>query len=494
MAPNSRVMAAIEALNYRATVGDLAAESGVDLATAERELTTLAATAGGHLQVSTAGEIVYGFDRNFRTRLLQRSWWLRTRQTLQGVWRGCFFVVRLSFGVVLVVLLVAVTIAVLVATVLALAAAIAGEDNDVDFDGCGDGLGGCGDGFGDVGNLLLWVNWDPGHGGSQSLMGGGGSRSAKKRGNSPNFLESVYSFLFGCGHPNPHLEEVRWQAIGRVIRHSGGAIAAEQVAPFLDGVGDGDLETEDYMLPVLVRLDGRPEVSDRGELVYRFPSLQVTAARDRLPTADGESEDSQKKGSPTQDPQRQDFQKKTAQKKTAQKKNRDRRDPAAIGRRDYLEERPWRFSNGSIAPPLLCGLTLWGLSLLLKFLMSTYGAALGANVGWMGALFTIAIAYSSAFLLIPLVRSGVLWFRNRAIARRNQQRYGHLIRLRQGLGAALEHKLDFARTFADRAVISDADIAYRSDRDLVDQEADNPELMDREWQERIDRNRRDRSD
>jgi hypothetical protein len=67
-----------------------------------------------------------------------------------------------------------------------------------------------------------------------------------------NFLESIFSFLFGDGDPNADLEERRWQTIGTVIRNQGGAVAAEQIAPYLDDVGEGwAQEDEDYMLPVL---------------------------------------------------------------------------------------------------------------------------------------------------------------------------------------------------------------------------------------------------
>lgn len=34
---------------------------------------------------------------------------------------------------------------------------------------------------------------------------------------------------------------------------------------------------ESYMLPVLARFNGRPEVDGRGNIVYSFPELQQTA-------------------------------------------------------------------------------------------------------------------------------------------------------------------------------------------------------------------------
>ena len=91
-----------------------------------------------------------------------------------------------------------------------------------------------------------------------------------------NFLEAVFSFLFGDGNPNYNLEERRWKAIGTVIKNNKGSIIAEQVAPYLDNIDRYNKENEDYILPVLTRFNGNPEVSPNGELIYHFPELQVT--------------------------------------------------------------------------------------------------------------------------------------------------------------------------------------------------------------------------
>jgi len=46
------------------------------------------------------------------------------------------------------------------------------------------------------------------------------------------FLCSHLLVLFGDGNPNANLEERRWQQIATVIRNSGGAVVAEQIALF----------------------------------------------------------------------------------------------------------------------------------------------------------------------------------------------------------------------------------------------------------------------
>ncbi|MFM7793911.1 MAG: hypothetical protein ACKO90_39540, partial [Microcystis panniformis] len=94
----------------------------------------------------------------------------------------------------------------------------------------------------------------------------------------------VFSFLFGDGDPNFNLEERRWQTIGKVIQNNRGSIIAPQIAPYLDSITPSHEETEDYILPVLTRFNGLPQVSDRGDIIYYFPDLQVTTKKRKLQT------------------------------------------------------------------------------------------------------------------------------------------------------------------------------------------------------------------
>ena len=49
-----------------------------------------------------------------------------------------------------------------------------------------------------------------------------------------SFLESVFSVLFGDGDPNADLEERRSKAVAKLIRAKGGAVTAEELAPYMD--------------------------------------------------------------------------------------------------------------------------------------------------------------------------------------------------------------------------------------------------------------------
>jgi hypothetical protein len=67
MSFNPKVIEAIEQLNYRVTVGDVAVRSGLELQVAQPALMALASEAGGHLQVTETGEVAYLFAQNFRS-------------------------------------------------------------------------------------------------------------------------------------------------------------------------------------------------------------------------------------------------------------------------------------------------------------------------------------------------------------------------------------------------------------------------------------------
>ena len=67
MAPDPKIMKAVEQLGYRATVGDIAAQAGLNINFAQQGLLALASDAGGHLQVAQSGEIAYLFPKNFRS-------------------------------------------------------------------------------------------------------------------------------------------------------------------------------------------------------------------------------------------------------------------------------------------------------------------------------------------------------------------------------------------------------------------------------------------
>ncbi|MEO0491698.1 MAG: hypothetical protein AAFZ49_19420, partial [Cyanobacteria bacterium J06659_2] len=273
MALEPAVMKAVEQLDYRVTVGDVAAQAGLDIKVAEQGLLALASETQAHLQVSEVGEIAYQFPKNFRGILQSKYWRLRFQQAWQKVWDVLFYLIRISFGILLLVSILLIVVA--IAIIVIAASSSRGDSNNNRDRGYGGG--------GMVFLPRLWIGYNPFYLFSPNYYQrrryrqtavGQVSRGQASRGQDGklNFLEAIFSFLFGDGDPNADLDEKRWKAIGNVIRNNGGAVVAEQIAPYLDDLGEGWAnEYEDYMLPVLSHFNGRPEVSPDGQIIYHFP-------------------------------------------------------------------------------------------------------------------------------------------------------------------------------------------------------------------------------
>lgn len=426
---NPAIMKAVERLDYRVTVGDVASQAGLDIKVAEQGILALASETGGHLQVSESGEIAYLFPPNFRAVLQGKYLRLRLQEAWNKIWKVLFYIIRISFGIQLIASIAIIMIAI---TILLIAMS-ASREGDGDS---GDGGMVLMPGFG-YGPDFFWIfypNYD------EQLYERQRSEPESRR---MNFLEAVYSFLFGDGNPNRDLDERRWRTIATVIRNHRGAVVAEQIAPYLDNLGQGfEREYEEYMLPVLSQFNGRPEVSPEGQIVYHFPELQVSANDFRLRSV-----------------------------------------PA------YLKESLWKFSaasSGQIMLAIGLGVLNFVGALVLGSLLGdgTIAADFGGFIAFVNAIYGILLAYGTGYLTIPLFRFFWLKGRNRKIEGRNQQRQVQAETLNQG-GAELQQKLAFAREFAGEQVITEADLAYTTERELTEQELLQADKIDAEWRRRL---------
>jgi len=420
MAPRTAVMEAVEKLNYRVTIGDVAAQSGLDLNTAQREVLALASETGGNLQVAESGEIAYKFAPNFRQVLVSRSFWLQVKEWLKGVWKWVFYAIRISFGILLIVSILIVVVGIIAATIALQSQGRSDNDrNDRRSDNRGGGggfiwLGGWGNPFGNP-----FIMFDPNYYEPQQLR----RRDPDEMG----FLESVFSFLFGDGNPNADLEERRWREIASMIRSHNGVVIAEQIAPYLDETSrlEGD---EYFVIPVLAKFNGFPEVSDAGTLAYKFPELQKVASERKAKTSSS-----------------------------------------------YLQEKLWKFSQapqGKIALAIGLGVFYLVASLYLGSLLGNprLATSLVGFLGFIKAAYGFLLGYAVLFLSTPLVRYFVLQYLNKGIGDRNQKRAAFADKL-QKPSATLREKLDFARTFATKQeVIDQNNLAYTTEQDLADQE------------------------
>ncbi|MEM9807114.1 MAG: hypothetical protein AAF959_17750 [Cyanobacteria bacterium P01_D01_bin.56] len=419
---NQDVMKAVETLDYRVTPADVAAKTGLNLSQAEAGVLALASATQAHMQVAETGDIAYEFPRSFRAVLRNKYWQLQWQETWAKIWAVLFYLIRISFGLILIL-----------AVVLVFAAIIAiqiGMQSQQDDDNRG--YGGGGFGFNPwlwIGNdWFYWFSYGPRRQYDRyGYTGGGRDRNRHDL----NFLESIYSFLFGDGDPNKNLEERRWGAVATVIRNNRGAITAEQLAPYLDNAKlDDDLE--DYMLPALSRFNGRPQVSPQGDLVYHFPELQVTT-KDYKPQSV----------------------------------------PA------FLKETKRRFTSAS-SDQVTIAIGL-GIALVVGSIYLASVAA-GWTTGFIGLVYSLCdlfLAYGIAFLGIPAVRYFRMQGQNKSIENRNRQR-------QRLVGQTVQRKLEYAKQFAIQTIVGKDNLAYTTETDLVDQEIANRDKIDEEWRKRLE--------
>lgn len=424
MAQTKTITQAVERLGYRVTVGDVAAEAGLPLLEAQQGILALATETQAHLQVAESGEIAYVFPKNLQAVLWGKSWRLRWQSNWEKVWRVLFYLIRISFGVLLILSLVLIVVAI---TLLAVAASSSSNQQGSNRRRGGGGM---------IFLPRMWIGPSP-----FRMFQPPGRRQVQPRTPSEmNFLEAVFSFLFGDGDPNADLDERRWQSVAQVIQANDGVVVAEQITPFLNDLGKGwDQDLEDFMVPVLSRFNGMPQVSPQGGIVYQFPELQVTAK---------------------------------AQRKTTPPR--------------FLQELPRKFSqatSGQIMGAIGLGsANLIGALVLRSMLQDpVLVAQAGSLVVFVSSIFWVLLGYGAAFLAVPLVRYFWVQRQNSRIEVRNAEREQHTEALKQ-LTEDQREKLAFAQTLATQTVLDTNDLAYTTESDLTEQEIAQKDKIDAEWQ------------
>ena len=409
MNPNPQLMTAVEQLGYRVTCGDVVTHTGIYLEEVRGGLLTLANQTGGHLQVTETGEVIYVLAPDFRQILRRKYIRLQLKEWFDRFFSIGFYLIKLLFGILLIASISIVYLAILALTL----AAIFGSDSG----DCGD-CGNCG------GTCVLDIfNW----GGnttsdSDSTMTTGDSQTRRKTQRKQlNFLEAVFSVLFGDGNPNADLEQRRWSYIANLIHRQQGVAIGEQIAPYLDDLGKGfDREYENYMLPVLTKFNGIPEVSPTGQLVYHFPDLQTTL-----------------------------------------------KDTAHLSKKvpQFLKERKWKFSKAT--PTQL----RWSIVLFTANLIGIgiLGTMLGSiSSAFVSGTITVLTIYGVGLVVIPFCRYFWVKNRDRQVKQRNNLRRQEIQLLQQG--DLIQSKLDYARQFAKQHLIRDRDIIYTTEEDVLSQD------------------------
>ncbi|XP_057777917.1 uncharacterized protein At5g03900, chloroplastic [Salvia miltiorrhiza] len=427
-----RTMDAIDSSGRRVTVGDVASKAGLKLNEAQRALQALAADTDGFLEVSDEGDVLYAFPKDYRSKLASKSIKIKFEPLLEKGKMAAEYVVRVSFGTALIA-----SIVIVYTTIIA----IVSSSRESDDRGRRGRSYGSGVNFFFSPTDLFWY-WDPNY---------YRRRRARDSDGGMNFIESVFSVVFGDGDPNQGIEEERWKLIGQYITSNGGVVTAEELAPYLDVETTEKMDDDSYILPVLLRFDGQPEVDEQGNILYRFPSLQRTGTRQR-----------------------------SGRKEYVGKKWADWVGEAG----KYFKEKKWKFSKTSASERAMAiglgGLNLFGVIILGTMLKNTNISSSGF-ISFVSEIFPLLQIYAGSFFAIPLIRWFLLQNKNAKIIKRNEAREQRA-RLLESPDVSLRRKLLSARDMAQRTFIGQDRIVYSTERDLNEQDYDSQD-WDRRFKE-----------
>ncbi|PWT98952.1 MAG: hypothetical protein C5B53_05995 [Candidatus Melainabacteria bacterium] len=396
----SEIIKAINKLGGSVTAADVATETGLSPDKVTENLNLIASETGGSLQVSKDGNIAYAFQPGFAATYLAQGLKLFGLTVLNRACKIGDFLLRISFGLGLLLSLGLILLILMPSFLGDLFSAEAGAL----FEGKSKKK-----------TTKKTKDKAPATKQAQFEQAALKSKLSLQLNSLTSFFLKCFSFLFGDGDPNKGLDEDKWQLIARTIRAKKYALTSDELSPFTGGK-PGD---EDAVLPVLVRFNGTPEVTDSGNIVYVFPSLKTAAA------------DAQQQRLP-----------------------------------ENLEENAWHYSKYSqmdLQPVKILALVNLLGSWALWF-MSFSGR------GWHfpPPLLSFLVIYGTAFFVLPLTRYGILQKKNIAIAQRNEERRAYAKRLKAPK-KELKTKLAEASKFkSETSRIEAGDIVYTTDKSLLD--------------------------
>ena len=254
------ILASLRRLEGRGTAGDVVAQSGLPHDHVRAGLKALLESHRGHLAVSDSGELLYEFD----PRLIERGsepWLARAK-------RAATSALSKAFKVWIVLMLVVYFVVFVVLVIAAIFASQRGGDSR--NTGWGGRRGG---GHGHFPNIWLWYwIWGPRWRLGRPYYGHRWERSLDKDDRVP-FYKKVFAFVFGPDRPRPTAQQLDRGTL-RLIRARGGVITT---AELVEHTALPLPAAEDEMGRLLGAYGGEASVSPKGELVYAFPDLMMSA-------------------------------------------------------------------------------------------------------------------------------------------------------------------------------------------------------------------------
>lgn len=487
--PSKKVLQAVDKSNGDAIVAsDLATKAGISLTQARKDLTTLASLTRGDIAVSSDGELLYTFPPNVNSVLTSNSAKYRALSTWkEKVFPPLAYATKVGFGVVLLVSLVAIFSTIFFAT--------SGQSRDDDRrdNRRGGGMPMMGGFWGP--SPFDFFYYRPYYSRYYTTPGGDPSRGPSRDDDEMGFLESVFSYVFGDGNPNGDVEERRIALVAEMIRREGGAVTAEQLAPFCDDaplplMAEGKLGEErvyvdeSFVLPIVTQLDGEPQVTEEGDIVYTFPELMTSAAATATapmasPVSSERMEERRRESRVLKRSGLDDDASASMIKRLLEMNGIRTR--GALERSDLIDiledvlpdekesgveqvdvsdpalllEREYKFSLASGGQTILAGLlgvvNLGGALYLGNILgqYALYGVQLPSYYGLVQQLFPLLLGYAVLFNAIPLVRNFWIQGQNAKIQARNKARKSWKAVLESKAGS-VKRKLSAASRFGKR--------------------------------------------
>jgi len=414
------VLKAIDSLGRHVTPADVASKTGMPLLPVTATLNQIAAETEGHMEVSDKGEVAYRFAPGFQGKYALKGFQEALKRVGDIVFKVGFFIIRISFGVMLIINALIILLLVLVVILY-----YQQRSGDRDDDG-----GSYGGGFFPfrlsffdyllLRDILFYPSYY-----SYGTRNDYHQPTIRKNPQS-NFFFNAFSFLFGDGNPNQNMEERKWSMIAEVIRRNHGVVTSEQLSPYLGS----DPNNDDAVLPALVRFDGRPEVTDDGDIVYVFPAMQVTAMET----------------------------------------------PWQLSLPTYLSEWTWKFTN--VAPGqmvmvyVLAGFNFLGSLFLLMQMQAMEFSRYGNPLADFAPLIHFLVISATLFIVVPFCRWIVINFLNGSISERNEKRLSNARMLENPPDNVLKKLANAQKMHVDKKVISHDNTIFTTERDSLEQEFD----------------------
>ena len=462
--------AVIESKTESIVASDVATRAGVSISKARKDLTTLASLSQGDISVSSDGELIYEFPDNLNGVLSSNSAKYKTRQAFEKAWPTIFWGLRVSFGVALVA-----SVALVFSAIVVLQTSESGSSDDRRDNRRGGGMSFGYGGFWGPSPFDFFYYRPYGYYGYYGQSMDGVVRDPEDMG----FLESVFSYVFGDGNPNAGLEEKRLSLAAQMIRNNKGAVTAEQLAPYCDAPDvseNNPLKTfvdESFVLPIVSQLDGEPQVTEDGDIIYVFPELQVSTSTSNVLPQVSESAMVLKRAGLPPNASAREIQNILRLNGISLRGARDKADliellddalgpmtleeeeEASLQDPSVLQEREYKFSLASDFNKFAAGalgIANLGGVLYLGNLFSQYnlyGVKLPSFLGLAQTLYPGLVAYAILFNAIPLARNFWIGQQNAQIQGRNKARRRWKELAKSG-GKNILRKLKAASKFATK--------------------------------------------